>query len=88
MFCSFSLQMWEDSEVECLSAPLVKLCRCCPYLVLKGFAVSPMYDASDVAVVTLHLYTTLGVRHLPSSGQVVWSLQLQFGTTRPSPNRS
>ena len=49
---------------------------CWANLDLKEFFVSPMYAAVEDRVETVHLYTTLDIRHFPFSGHDTWFLQL------------
>ena len=77
VFLSLKLQMWEDSAVLdalfwCLKEDLWDV-----YLVLKVDAVRPMYSLGPSTELTVLLYTRLLVRHLPSSGQSLGTLQLQ-----------
>ena len=70
--------MWSLRVVVVLLCPSLNDDLCRLNLVLNSFSVSPMYVSSFfVSVsVTVALYTTLLVRHFPSSGQLFFCRQL------------
>ena len=71
MFLFFNFQTCSLSVVEVLLCSNLKDELCKLNLVLNSFFVSPIYDSwlFQVVTVTVALYTTHLVRHLPSSGQ-------------------
>ena len=76
MFSSFNFQMYLLSSVLFFFCSFMKLALCDVYLVLKVFAVSPMYCFWSLAVDTVALYTAFWTVHFPGSGHSVFLLQL------------
>ena len=71
MFLFFDFQTCSLSVVEVLLCSNLKDDLCTLILVLNSFSVSPIYVIwlFEVVAVTVALYTTHLVRHLPSRGQ-------------------
>ena len=73
---SLSCHTCPASVVFVRPSGLARSCLCFENLSLNVFAVRPTYFSSELLVVTVALYTTLSVVHLPGRGQFVGSLQL------------
>ena len=78
IFLFFNFQTCSPSVVEVLLCSNLKDDLCKLNLVLNSFSVSPIYVSwlFEVVSVTVALYTTHLVRHLPSSGQEFFRRQL------------
>ena len=76
-FLSLRLQMWEDRAVLVALLEWLKDDLWDENRVLKVVDVSPMYSFVPSTELTVFLYTRSLVRHLPSSGQSLGTLQLQ-----------
>ena len=78
MFFFFNFQTWSLSFVDVGLCSNLKDDLCKLNLVLNSFSVSPIYISwlFKVVSVTVALYTTHLVRHLPSSGQELFCQQL------------
>ena len=69
LFWFFRSQMWEDKAVLVDLSACLKVDLWAAKRVLNVLAVRPMYSFGPSPELTVFLYTTLLVRHLPSRGQ-------------------